>query len=106
MNARYTELIAGDAGPDSWAQAGDQLYLDLDLSLDNLPPGSRLAIGDAVLELSPEPHTGCAAFSARFGSNALRLANSEVGRRLRLRGANTVVVQSGVVREGDVARKA
>ncbi|MFI5293220.1 MAG: MOSC domain-containing protein, partial [Candidatus Limnocylindrales bacterium] len=81
MNARYTELIAGDAGPDSWARAGDQLYLDLDLSLDNLPAGSRLAIGDAVLELSAEPHTGCAAFSARFGSDALRLANSEVGRR-------------------------
>jgi hypothetical protein len=105
MNARYAELIAGDAGPDSWAQAGDQLYLDLDISEANLPPGSRIGIGTAVLEVQPQPHTGCAAFSERFGSEALRLANSPQGRSLRLRGANTVVVSSGVVRSGDVARK-
>jgi MOSC domain-containing protein YiiM len=105
MNARFTELIAGDEGPDSWAQAGDQLYLDLDLSVANLPPGTRLEVGSAVLEVQSEPHTGCAAFSERFGSAALRLANSELGRSLRLRGANTVVVRSGEVRIGDVARK-
>ncbi|MFI5292955.1 MAG: MOSC domain-containing protein [Candidatus Limnocylindrales bacterium] len=105
MNARYTELIAGDAGPDSWAQAGDQLYLDLDISQANLPAGTRLGIGTAILEIQPQPHTGCVAFSDRFGSHALRLANSERGRALRLRGANTVVVQSGIVRVGDVARR-
>ncbi len=105
MNARYTELIAGDAGPESWAQAGDQLYLDLDISQANLPAGTRLGIGTAILEIQRQPHTGCVAFSERFGSHALRLANSERGRALRLRGANTVVVQSGVVRVGDIARK-
>jgi len=106
MNARYAQLIAGDGGgPDSWAQAGDQLYLDLDLSQENLPAGSRLRIGTAVIEIQAQPHTGCAAFSARFGSEALRLANTERGRSLRLRGANTVVVRSGLVRTGDVAHK-
>jgi hypothetical protein len=105
MNARYTELIAGGPSPKSWAQAGDQLYLDLDISLDNLPPGTHLELGEARLELSVEPHTGCAAFSARFGSEALRLANSETGRALRLRGANTIVVRPGLVRSGDRVRK-
>ena len=105
MNARYTELIAGDPGPDSWAQAGDQLYLDLDISVANLPPGSRLELGEAVLEMSAEPHTGCAAFSDRFGTEALRLASSPEGRSLRLRGANAAVVRSGVVRTGDMVRK-
>ena len=105
MNARYAELIAGGPGPDAWAQAGDQLYLDLDISQANLPAGARLGIGSAILEVQPQAHTGCVAFSERFGSEALRLANSERGRALRLRGANTVVVQSGIVRVGDVARK-
>lgn len=105
MNARYTELIAGDTGPDSWARAGDQLYVDLDLSQENLPAGSRLAVGTAIVEVRWEPHTGCAAFSDRFGVDALRLANSERGRSLRLRGANAIVVQSGVVRTGDEARR-
>jgi hypothetical protein len=105
MNARYTELIAGDGDPAAWAEAGDQLYLDLDISQENLPAGSRLAIGTAIIEMQAEPHTGCAAFSARFGSEALRLANSARGRELRLRGANTVVVRSGRVRTGDIATK-
>jgi len=105
MNARYTSLIAGDGGPEAWALAGDQLYLDLDISEQNMPRGTRLSIGSAVLEIQAEPHTGCAQFSARFGSDALRLANTEKGRSLRLRGANTVVVESGVVHNGDIARK-
>jgi len=105
MNARYAELISGSSDAADWAPAGDQLYVDLDISEANLPAGSRLAIGEALLEISPQPHTGCAKFSARFGSDAWKLANSEVGRSLRLRGANTVVLQSGVVRTGDVARK-
>ena len=97
------ELIAG--APDRWGEAGDQLYVDLDLSIENLPAGSLLSVGTAVLRLSEEPHTGCAKFSARFGSPAWRLANSEEGRALRLRGANASVVTSGTVREGDVVSK-
>jgi hypothetical protein len=103
MNARYTRLIAGDR--DRWSLAGDQLYVDLDLSVANLPAGSQLAIGSAVLRISEEPHTGCAKFSARFGSPAWRLANSELGRALRLRGANASVVTSGTIRQGDVVSK-
>jgi MOSC domain-containing protein YiiM len=103
MNARYAALIAGDR--ERWAEAGDQLYVDLDLSIANLPPGTELAVGDAVLRISEEPHTGCAKFMARFGSPAWRLANSEEGRALRLRGANASVVTSGTVREGDAVTK-
>jgi MOSC domain-containing protein YiiM len=105
MNARFTELIAGDEGPESWAQAGDQLYLDLDLSVDNLPTGTWLELGEAILEIQPQPHTGCVLFSGRFGSDALRMTASEEGQALRLRGANTVVVRSGSVRTGDPVRK-
>lgn len=104
MNARYTELIAGGTEPDDWAAAGDQLYVDLDISEANLPAGSRLSMGTATIEISQEPHTGCAKFSARFGSEALKFANSSTGRALRLRGANARVVAPGVVRRGDVVR--
>jgi len=106
MNARFTELIADDPGPDSWAQAGDQLYLDLDISVENLPAGTRLELGEAIIEIQPQPHTGCVQFSGRFGPDALRMTASEEGRALRLRGANAVVVRSGVVRIGDTVRKA
>jgi MOSC domain-containing protein YiiM len=84
-----------------WPLAGDQLYVDLDLSFENLPPGSRLAIGSAVIEVSETPHTGCARFSARFGSQALRWINSEQGRAQRLRGLNARVVTAGTIRVGD-----
>jgi MOSC domain-containing protein YiiM len=103
MNARAARAIAGER--ERWALAGDQLYVDLDLSLTNLPPGSRLQIGSAVIELSEKPHTGCAKFSARFGNDALRFVNSPVGRELRLRGANCRVVMAGIVRPGDAIRK-
>lgn len=103
MNSRFAALIAGD--PEAWAAAGDQLYVDLDLSLAHLPAGTRLAVGSAVIELSQTPHTGCAKFSARFGSDALRFANSPEGRSLRLRGANARIVQAGIVRTGDAIRK-
>lgn len=105
MNARYAELIAGDGGPEAWALAGDQLYVDLDLSQGSLPPGSQLAVGTAIVEIQSQPHTGCAAFRKRFGSQALRLANSDRGRSLRLRGVNAVVVHNGVVRSGDAIRR-
>jgi hypothetical protein len=105
MNARVADLLAG-GDRSVWPLAGDQLYVDLDLSIENLPPGTRLAIGDAVVEVTEPPHTGCAKFSARFGSEALRFVNSPEGRSLRLRGMNARVVQPGTVRSGDTAGKA
>jgi MOSC domain-containing protein YiiM len=105
MNARFCELIAGQGGHEAWALAGDQLYVDLDLSEASLPAGSRLAIGSAVVEIQQEPHTGCAQFTERFGMDTMVLANSERGRALRLRGANATIVQDGSVRAGDEVRK-
>ena len=81
--------------------AGDQLYVDLDLSYENLPAGTRLSIGTAVLEVTDKPHRGCAKFKQRFGSDALRFVNGGEGLLLRLRGINTRVVQSGQVQVGD-----
>jgi MOSC domain-containing protein YiiM len=101
MNARLAELVAGS--PDRMPLAGDQLYLDLDISVSNLPPGSLLTVGDAVLEVSTAPHLGCAKFVERFGIDAMKFVNSRVGRQLRLRGMNTTVVQRGIVRLGDRA---
>jgi MOSC domain-containing protein YiiM len=89
-----------------WPLAGDQLYVDLDLSQANLPAGTRLEIGDVVLEVTPEPHIGCSKFSARFGSDALRWTNTTRGRELRMRGMNTQVVRGGRVRVGDQVRVA
>ncbi len=103
MNARAAAAIAGER--ERWPLAGDQIYVDLDLSQTNLPPGSRIQIGSAVIEFSETPHTGCAKFSARFGNDALRFVNSPDGRELRLRGANCRVVMAGVVRPGDAIRK-
>jgi len=103
MNARYTRLIAGET--EAWPAAGDQIYVDMDLSMANLPAGTRLRLGSAVIEISAEPHTGCAKFSARFGSEALRLANSERGRALRLRGVNASVVEAGLFSVTDRATK-
>ena len=103
MNARTADLVTGSR--ERWALAGDQLYVDLDLSIDNLPAGTRLAVGEAVVEITDEPHTGCAKFSARFGSQALKFVNKSPGRELRLRGANARVVSPGVVRPGDAISK-
>ena len=104
MNARVAELVA--RGTQRMPLAGDQLYVDLDLSIENLPPGSLLTIGEAVLEVSTEPHTGCAKFVERFGAEAMRFVNSGLGRELRLRGMNTRVVVPGTIRLGDLAAKA
>ena len=104
MNARVAELVAG--GTNRMALCGDQLYLDLDLSVDNLPAGSLLAIGQVVLRVSEVPHTGCAKFVERFGGEAMRFVNGRIGRQLRMRGMNTSVVVPGTVRLGDLAVKA
>lgn len=102
MNAR---VIAAIAGPMTrWPLAGDQLFVDLDLSQDNLPPGTRLSIGEAVIEVTDQPHTGCGKFSARFGLDALKWVNSPEGRALGLRGVNARVVTPGRIRQGDVIR--
>ncbi len=104
INARLAELVAD--GKDRMPLAGDQLFVDLDLSLGNLPPGTLLTVGQAVLRVSEAPHTGCAKFLERFGVEALRFVSSREGRQLRLRGMNARVVVPGVVRVGDRAAKA
>jgi MOSC domain-containing protein YiiM len=103
MNARATALVAGDR--DRWPLAGDQLYVDFDLSGEHIPPGTQLAVGTAVIEVTDDPHTGCKKFSARFGLEALQFVNSPDGRALNLRGINTRVVQPGTVRVGDAIRR-
>jgi hypothetical protein len=103
MNARAAALIAG--AKSRWALAGDQLYIDFDLSEDNLPPGTQLAIGSAVIEITNQPHLGCAKFAARFGRDALRFVNSKIGVALRLRGVNARIIQPGIVRTGDTVHK-
>ena len=103
MNARAIALVAQDSA--RWSLAGDQLFIDLDLGADNLPPGTRLEIGSAVLEVSARPHNGCKKFMARFGNDALEFVNSPVGKHLHLRGVNARVLRSGVIRVGDVVKK-
>ena len=99
MNARCIALLAQSS--ERWPLAGDQLYVELDLSADNLPPGTRLALGTAVIEVTDQPHRGCAKFTQRFGIDAFRFVSSETGRALRLRGLNAKVVVPGTVRRGD-----
>ncbi len=103
MNQRVIALLAQDES--RWPLAGDQIYLDLDLSVENLPIGSQLAIGDAIVEISPLPHLGCRKFADRYGADAVLFVNSETGKQLRLRGVNARVVRSGDVQVGDVARQ-
>jgi hypothetical protein len=103
MNARAAQLVAGDRA--RWALAGDQLYADFDLSPENIPPGTRLAIGSAVIEVSDQPHLGCEKFAARFGQTARVFANSPEGLSVSFRGINTRVVQSGTIHIGDAVRK-
>jgi hypothetical protein len=99
MNSRVLATVAGS--PERWRLAGDQLIVDLDLSIDNLPAGSRLRIGTAEVEVSAPPHTGCEKFSGRFGLDALRFVSTREGKRRRMRGLNAWVVTPGQVRVGD-----
>jgi MOSC domain len=94
-------LRAFEPDEDRWPLAGDQLYVDLDLRIDSLAPGTRLTIGSAVIEVTDKPHTGCAKYSARFGSEALRWINAPTGRAHRMRGLNARVVVGGTIRVGD-----
>jgi MOSC domain-containing protein YiiM len=103
MNARSIALIA--QSKDRWALAGDQLFVDLDLSTENLPAGTRLTLGSAVIEITAEPHTGCGKFVERFGVEAMKFVNSPTGRELHLRGINARVVTGGAIRVGDAVRK-
>ena len=103
VNSVVASLVAGDRG--RWALSGDQIYVDLDLSEENLPPGTRLRAGSAELEVSPRRHTPCAKYARRFGLDAYRFVNTKEARLLRLRGMNTRVVRSGRVNAGDTVTK-
>lgn len=103
MNASAIALVAQTR--DRWQLAGDQLYIDFDLSAENLPTGTCLALGTSVLEVTAVPHNGCRKFVARFGLDAMKFVNSRVGKQLHLRGINARVVRPGIVRVGDVVTK-
>jgi MOSC domain-containing protein YiiM len=103
ISTRVLQAIEPDR--ERWPLAGDQLYVDFNLSQESLPAGSRLSIGSAIIQVSETPHTGCAKFSARFGSDALRWINSPIGRAHRMRGLNARILQGGAIRTGDVIRR-
>jgi hypothetical protein len=103
MNVRAISLVA--QARERWQLAGDQLFIDMDLSAENLPPGTRFALGTAIIEVTAEPHMGCRKFKSRFGLDAMKFVNSAAGRELHLRGINAKVVQAGVIRLGDRAKK-
>jgi hypothetical protein len=103
MNARAAALVAQTR--DRWPLAGDQLYVDFELGYENIPAGTQLEIGAAVVEITDAPHTGCAKFADRFGMDAARFVNSPVGREHNLRGVNARVISGGVIRPGDRVRK-
>ena len=103
MNSRVVALVAQEK--ERWQLAGDQLFLNMDLSKSNLPAGSRISLGSAVIEVTAPPHTGCQKFVSRFGLDAMKFVNSPLGKEMCLRGINARVVQSGAIRVGEMARK-
>ena len=103
MNSRVVNLVATTR--ERWPLAGDQFFVDFDLSAANVPPGTRLKFGTAVLEATSQPHTGCAKFVQRFGLDAMKFVNSPLGRQLQLRGINARVVQAGTVRAGELIHR-
>ena len=102
-NSRLMALVAQEK--QRWPLAGDQLYVDFDLSVDNVPPRTRLSIGAAEIQITEPPHTGCKKFAARFGLDALKFISSPEGKQLQLRGVNAKVIRPGAIRVGDVVRK-
>lgn len=103
MNSRVIALLAKNKA--RWPLAGDQLYVNMDLSVENLPTGSQLVIGSAMIEITDQPHSGCKQFATRFGLDAVKFVNSLLGKKLRLRGVNAKVIQHGVIRVGDAVKK-
>ena len=103
MNSRVADLVAQTK--ERWPLSGDQLFADLDLSKANVPPGTRISVGGAILEATDQPHTGCHKFAARFGVDALKLISSATGKELQLRGINLKVVQGGEIKPGDLVKK-
>ena len=103
MNSRVIALVA--QAKDRWPLAGDQLFVDMDLTADNLPPGTRLTLGSAVIEVTSEPHTGCSKFVERFGVETMKFVNAPERKAMNLRGINAKVVRPGVIRVGDVMKK-
>jgi len=103
MNSRVVALVSQDKS--RWHLAGDQLFVDFDLSEANVPAGTKLAIGSAVIEVTAQPHTGCGKFVERFGLDAMKFVNSPEREHLHLRGINARVVQPGVLRVGDTISK-
>ena len=102
-SSRLMALVAPDR--QRWPLAGDQLYVDLDLSVDNIPPGTQLSIGEAVIQITEPPHTGCKKYAARFGLEALKFISTPEGKGLQLRGVNAMVIRSGAIRVGDAVKK-
>ena len=105
LTLMMTRAIAALAERERWPLAGDQFLVDFNLSQANLPAGTQLALGEAIIEISELPHTGCEKFSTRFGSDAMKWVNSGLGRELRLRGVNARVIHGGVVRRGSSLRR-
>lgn len=103
MNARAAALVA--VNKERWQLAGDQLYVDFDLSEENLPPKTKISIGEAIVEVTEIPHTGCKKFVERFGLDAMKFVNSKVGKQLHLRGINAKVIKPGKIKIGDAVKK-
>ncbi len=103
MNSRIVDLIAQDK--ERWKLAGDQLFVDFNLSDENLPHGSKIQIGTAILEVTPQPHNGCKKFVERFGLDAMKFVNSPVGKQFHLRGIYAKVIQSGTIQQGEIVKK-
>lgn len=103
MNSRVIALIADH--PERWKLCDDQLYFDMDLSVDNLPAGTQLSIGSAIIEVTSVSHRGGEKFAANFGVDAMHFVDSELGKQLNLRGINAKVVKPGTICVGDSATK-